>query len=111
MSVSLWRLGANQTGPIAVVGATPALDTSAARAESSSRPRRAIQLGVIGLLGSSQRHLGYAFTSPGLTGRYVVYGESALPASRRSKFQSTSAFADLDYALYLGTSHAPRTCW
>ena len=63
---------------------------------------------MIGLLESSQPRLGYAFTSPGLTGHYVVYGESALPASRRSKFQSTSSFADLDYALYLGKSQRPE---
>ena len=69
------------------------------------------QLSVIGLLQGPQPRLGYAFTSPGLTGHFVVYGESALPASRHSKFQSTSSFADLNYALYLGTSQNPRTCW
>ena len=63
---------------------------------------------MIGLLAPPQRRLGYAFTSPGLTGRYVVYGESALPASGRSKLQSTSSFADLHYALYLGKSQRPE---
>jgi serine phosphatase RsbU (regulator of sigma subunit) len=57
---------------------------------------------VIGLLQGSRLRLGYAFTSPGLTGRYVAYGESALPANRRSALQSSSSFADLNYALYLG---------
>lgn len=37
---------------------------------------------MIGLLASPQPGVGYAFTSPGLTGRYVAYGESALPANR-----------------------------
>ncbi len=109
VSVSLWRLGPDQTGPIALVGTPSALGASAARAEAFfANAARNSQLGVIGLLQSSQPRLGYAFTSPGLTGRYVVYGESALPATRQSKFQSTSSFADLNYALYLGNSQRPQ---
>jgi len=109
-SVSLWRLGPNQSGPLAVVGKPPELDANASRAEAFfagtavSRSR----LGVIGLLTSPQPRLGYAFTSPGLTGRYVVYAESALPANRRSKFQKTSSFSDLNYALYLGKRQRPE---
>ena len=105
-SVSLWRLGANQTGPLAVAGKPSELAATASRAEiffagtAASRSH----LGVIGLLTPPQPRLGYAFTSPGLTGRYVVYAESRpLPANRRSRFQGTSSFADLHYALYLGS--------
>jgi serine phosphatase RsbU (regulator of sigma subunit) len=36
-----------------------------------------------------------------------VYAENDLPANRRSKIESNSAFSDLDYALYLGRSHRP----
>ncbi len=103
VSVSLWRLGAGQPQLLAVVGVPPALAGSPTRAASffaSAAGHR--QLSVIGLLRGSQPRLGYAFTSPGLTGRYVAYAESALPASRRSTLQTNSAFADLDYALYLG---------
>jgi hypothetical protein len=109
VSASLWRLGANQTGPIAVVGTPPVLGSSPSRAETFFANGAAHSaLGVIGLLAPPQPRLGYAFTSPGLTGRYVVYGESALPASRRSRLQSTSSFADLHYALYLGNSQRPE---
>lgn len=105
VSVSLWRLGGAQPQPLAAVGVTPALAGSPARAASFfARAAQNGTLSVIGLLQSPQPRLGYAFTSPGLTGRYVAYGESALPASRQSRFQGTSAFADLDYALYLGRS-------
>jgi hypothetical protein len=109
VSVSLWRLGPSQTGPLAVVGKPPVLGVSAGRAETffASTARKST-LGVVGLLAGPSPRLGYAFTSPGLTGRYVVYGESALPASRRSKFQSTSSFADLNYALYLGALQRPE---
>jgi Stage II sporulation protein E (SpoIIE) len=109
VSVSLWRLGPNQAGPIAVVGTPPVLGSSPSRAETFFANGAAHSaLGVIGLLAPPQPRLGYAFTSPGLTGRYVVYGESALPASRRSRLQSTSSFADLHYALYLGESERPE---
>jgi serine phosphatase RsbU (regulator of sigma subunit) len=33
---------------------------------------------------------------------YVVYAERAVPANRRSRVDRDSAFADLDYAIYLG---------
>jgi serine phosphatase RsbU (regulator of sigma subunit) len=106
VSTSLWRLGPDQTAPLAVVGSPPLLGASPARAQAFfADEARHSQLGVIGLLGSPQRaRLGYAFTSPGLTGRYVAYAETALPASRQSRFQSTSSFTDLNYALYLGPS-------
>ncbi|MGN6869439.1 MAG: PP2C family protein-serine/threonine phosphatase [Solirubrobacteraceae bacterium] len=105
VSVSLWRLGAGQARQIGVVGAAPALAASPARVTSFFRnAAQGGKLRVIGLLSSPRPRLGYAFTSPGLTGRYVAYAESALPANRRSRFQSTSAFSDLDYALYLGAA-------
>jgi serine phosphatase RsbU (regulator of sigma subunit) len=109
-SVSLWRLGPSQNGPLAAVGKPSALGAAPSRAETffartaASRSR----LGVIGLLAQPQPRLGYAFTSPGLTGHYVVYAESALPANRRSKFQRSSSFADLNYALYLGNLQRPE---
>lgn len=107
VTVSIWRLG-GPLQPLAVVGASPELAASPARTESFFQHAAGTgQLGVIGLLSSPQPRLGYAFTSPGLTGRYVAYAESDLPASRHSKFQSNSAFADLDYALYLGRSQSP----
>lgn len=109
VSVSLWRLGTSQTRPLAVAGAAPVLGASPQRAQAFfAGDVRHSQLGVIGLLQSPQPRLGYAFTSPGLTGHYVVYAESALPANRRSRLQSTSSFADLHYALYLGTQQRPQ---
>lgn len=102
-SVSLWRLGAARPMPLSVVGAAPLLATSPARAAAFfAAAARSSELSVIGFLQGPRRRLGYAFTSPGLTGRFVAYAESALPANRRSKLQSSSSFADLHYALYLG---------
>lgn len=105
VSVSLWRLGAGSSNPLAVVGGAPELAATPGRAASFVAQAAATgQLHVIGLLSAPQARLGYAVSSPGLTGRYVVYGEGALPANRHSRYQSSSTFTDLDYALYLGRS-------
>lgn len=102
VSVSLWRLGTTASRPLALVGVTPALAATPARAQSFfEHASRTGRLGVT-FMSSPQPRLGYALSSPGLTGRYVAYAESALPPNRRSRYQSTSAFADLDYALYFG---------
>jgi serine phosphatase RsbU (regulator of sigma subunit) len=103
VSVSLWRLGTGPPHQLAMVGVSPVLASSPTRLANFFRDARAGgKLKVIGLLNAPQPRLGYAFTSPGLTGRYITYAESALPANRRSRFQNSSSFADLDYALYLG---------
>ena len=44
--------------------------------------------------------------APG-AGHYAVFAESPLPANRRSKLESNSAFSDLDYAVYLGRGQKP----
>ena len=41
------------------------------------------------------------------TPRFVVYAESQLPRNRRARIARNSAFADFDYALYLGTRPDP----
>ena len=58
---------------------------------------------------SRSRSRGWATRSPipATNGGYVVYAENALPANRHSRLQSTSAFAGLNYALYLGAKPTP----
>jgi serine phosphatase RsbU (regulator of sigma subunit) len=53
----------------------------------------------------SQR-VAYAAASAG-NPRYVLYAERAIPASRRVPVESTSAFADLHFATYLGPVATP----
>jgi len=103
VSVSLWRLGAGGTALLSLVGTSPVLAQSPGRADAFfTKAAGSAELSVVGLLQGPRPRLGYAFTSPGLTGHFVTYAESALPANRRSKLQSSSSFADLNYALYLG---------
>ncbi len=109
VSVSLWRIGATQRGPIAVVGTPPALSAASPEAHTLfGRAAHTPKLSVIGLLQSARPRLGYAFTTPESTSRFAAYGERTLPANRRSRLQSNSAFSDLDYAIYLGRPQRPR---
>jgi serine phosphatase RsbU (regulator of sigma subunit) len=109
VSVSLWRLGAAARGPTVAVGTPPALAGSPSRIQAyfdgASRTKK---VSIIGLLDRPQPRLGYALTTRGASRRYAVYGEGLLPADRRSRLQSNSAFSDLDYALFLGRSPLPR---
>jgi len=85
VSVSLWRLSKGQPQRLATVGVSPVLPSTPTRLTAFfANARQGGKLKVIGLLNSPQPRLGYAFTSPGLTGRYVAYAESALPANRHS---------------------------
>lgn len=108
VSVSLWRAGSPQRGPLAVVGAAPELNLHTAVASALfAQALKVPKLHVIGLLREPDPRLGYAFGSPGTPHGFVVYAERAVPADRRSRFQSTSQFAGLDYALYLGSARNP----
>ena len=104
-SVSLWRLGAIQRGPLAVAGVRPEIPPTTATA-LFARAAGSAQVSLTGVLGGPAPRLGYAFAGSG-SRRYATYAEVLLPASRRSRLQTTSQFAGLDYALYLGRGVAP----
>jgi serine phosphatase RsbU (regulator of sigma subunit) len=108
ISLSLWRVNSLGSGPVAVQGAAPVLAAQPSSAAAFlASAARSPKLSVIGLLKVPAPRLGYAFANPGTPGAFVVYAENALPANRHSRLQSTSAFAGLDYALYLGTKQTP----
>ncbi len=107
VSASLWHVGDADPQPITFVGAKPLLAraTPAARREFLQRAATSDILLVRDMLQQSPRRLGYAAHSP--AGDYVAYGEAALPRDRRARIDKDSAFADLDYALYLGPKIDP----
>ena len=106
-SVSLWKLSALNAGPVAVTGTPPKLAASpSAAAAFLAKAAHTPTLSVTGLLQPPSARLGYAYATT--SGGYVAYGESLLPASRRSRLQSNSAFANLDYAIYLGAGQRPQ---
>lgn len=107
VSASLWRLGNDGPQRITSVGAKPLLSeaTPAARRSFLQRAAASKTLLVRDMLQQSPRRLGYTMRSP--DGQYVAYAEAALPKDRRARIAKDSAFADLDYALYLGPKINP----
>jgi serine phosphatase RsbU (regulator of sigma subunit) len=107
VSASVWPLGSPVPQPAAVVGAPPELSRQGAVQIDTylTRAAKRSTLSVRDLLGSNDRRLGYGYAIPGA--RSVVYLEAALPKDRKARIASDSAFADLDYALYLGGRATP----
>jgi serine phosphatase RsbU (regulator of sigma subunit) len=103
LTLSLWRLGALNSGPVAVVGTQPELITAHRNAAGilAAAGRKPI-INVIGLLQGPEPRLGYAYANSTESGGYVVYAERALPAGRRSSLAASPQFSGLDYAIYLG---------
>jgi len=108
-SISLWPLGGSHPVPIAVFGAAPLLASDPALASAFfARVQHARILSVTGLLRSGRElRLGYGFGTPNVKRGYALYAETVLPASRRSRLSANSAFADLNYVLYLGRTQTP----
>jgi serine phosphatase RsbU (regulator of sigma subunit) len=108
VSASVWSAASQSPRPLVVVGQPPEL-AGLPRAEIRSlldRVGRASTVVVLDLLDASKRGLGYAFRA-GPGAKYVVYAEASLPQNRRAAVDNNSAFADLDYAIYLGQSADP----
>ncbi|MGH2856222.1 MAG: PP2C family protein-serine/threonine phosphatase [Solirubrobacteraceae bacterium] len=105
-SVSLWLLAAPRQGPVAVAGTRPKLAALPAKAAAAlfTRATRTRTLTVVGLLSEPSPRLGYAFVTRGAAAGFAAYAEAPLPADHRSPLQGSSAFAGLNYALYLGRS-------
>ncbi len=108
-SVSLWRLQGPHRSPVATVGMTPLLVALPHQAAAFfARAERTAQLAVTGILGAARPRLGYEYDTPGVGDGFGVYAENLLPKDRRSRLARSSAFADLNYVLYLGRSRRPQ---
>jgi hypothetical protein len=108
VSASIWPIGQADPQPAVVLGQAPALASTGSGASEELVARAAARRGTVAihdLLGNARRRLGYAYAIR--DGSSVVYVEAALPQNRRARIASDSAFADLDYALYLGTDPRP----
>jgi serine phosphatase RsbU (regulator of sigma subunit) len=108
-TASLWRIGPGGPSLVTRVGRRSALAhrpvferTLFARAQHI-----APQLAVMGVLHPGPPRLAgaQAGTTPGGP-TFLVYGEVAIPPARHFSLASSSPFADLDYALYLGRTTA-----
>jgi Stage II sporulation protein E (SpoIIE) len=108
VSVSLWRVEGGRPKSLVVVGVPPILMSSSNElSDFFKRAEATRKLTVSPLLGSSATNLrlGYSISSAavaGPRGGYIAYGESMIPANRRSRLESNQAFSELNYAIYLG---------
>jgi serine phosphatase RsbU (regulator of sigma subunit) len=111
-SAAIWPLtSVGPPTPLVILGGRPELEAAGPRFIRGllTRAVRAPQLTVVGLFNSPNPRLAYAFTSAHGVVRYVAYAESALPKNQRSSvIQQNPAFAELGYALYLGSSEKPQ---
>src|SRR5215207_1669101 len=107
-SATVWPLGQTDPQPSIVLGGAPVLasESTASRREFLTKTaERPGTFAIRDLLDNDRRRLGYAFAVDNATS--VTYVEAALPENRRARIASDSAFADLDYALYLGSRAKP----
>jgi serine phosphatase RsbU (regulator of sigma subunit) len=102
VSVSLWRRSDPGAGPLIVVGMRPKLARAPGAAAALFLHAGTGKVAVTGLLTVPGPRLGYAYAIPGVRRGYIAYAETVVPANRRSRYQDTPAFADLNYASYLG---------
>jgi serine phosphatase RsbU (regulator of sigma subunit) len=109
VSASLWRTGTQDPVPLVIVGTLPKLSkrSPAGINQVLDRASGSSTLNVVNLLDGADRRLGYAQSVPGPSSKFVVYAESQLPKNRRARVAKNSAFADFDYALYLGPRPNP----
>jgi len=101
VSISIWRAGHLNQGPVAVVGEKPELP--AAKGGAAAILRAAAKrsgLTVRGLLHATQPRIAYAY-SGARTGPFIVEGEQALAASRYTKLPANSAYSNVDVAVYI----------
>jgi serine phosphatase RsbU (regulator of sigma subunit) len=105
-SVSLWPQANGATHPSVTLG-TPLARPALRAADAAATSRRPGVLGMVGMLDEKHPALGFGYTLGAAGHGYVVFVESPLPANRRSRLESNSAFSDLDYAVYLGSRQDP----
>ena len=102
MSVALYRLSGTTERLINSTGIWPAPSAGSPNLRAAlRRASRARALDVTGVFGQPRPHIAYAL-SVGSKPQFVVYAEAAVHPRQPLKVAKNSAFADLNYALYLG---------
>ena len=103
VSSSLWRNDGSAPLPVTSLGVPPDLaEASRAATAFIELARHSPTFVVRGIPRGMPERVGYAIADPQQP-NLVVYAERQIPANRRVPVESTSAFADLHFATYLGT--------
>jgi hypothetical protein len=106
VSASLWALSASGSADVlTTVGDAPLLPAGEASTTAFfAHTAKTRGLGVTGVLSGTPRRLGYGYVTAGPHPAYAVYVESALPEAGRVRTPAGTAFSDLRFQLYLGTT-------
>jgi len=101
VTASLWHQEEGTFSSVASVGPSPGIDGSSPEGQAFLEralkgPTSVVERVVVG-----EQHR-FAFALADSATGYVVYAERSIPANRRSRVDRDSAFADLNYAIYLG---------
>jgi serine phosphatase RsbU (regulator of sigma subunit) len=103
-SATLYQRDAAGARVVATQGAPTNLTSTSAEAQAFiGRAFRSPDFVVTSIQNGSSQTIGYAIADA-KDPEYAVYAERAIPANRRVPVESDSAFADLDYATYLGAT-------
>jgi serine phosphatase RsbU (regulator of sigma subunit) len=99
ISVSLWKTTSTGAATVTAIG-TP-LSSAAAETALVTRAAHSPTFVVGSFSTATVSGVGYALADPSAP-TYSVYAERMIPANRRVPVESSSAFADLHFASYLG---------
>ena len=100
VSAALWHRERGRLRSVATIG-SPGMDGGGSEGQAFlGRALKSKTSVVERVVVGEQIRIAFALADP-KTG-YVVYAERAVPANRRSRVDRDSAFADLNYAIYLG---------
>ena len=106
-SISVWRIGHLNEGPVRILGTEPELPSARGGAAAILRAAKArAGLTVRGLLHATQPRLGYAYAGPH-PGPFIIEAEEALPASRYTRLPANSAYSNLNVAVYIAKRPVP----
>ena len=112
ISMSVWRLGHFDQGPVVVVGSPPELPEARGGVipilrAAAKRTGAHNALTVRGLLHETQRRMAYVYAGSS-TGKFIVEAEQALQPSTYTRLPPNSAYSNINIAIYIG-QHARRS--
>jgi hypothetical protein len=111
VSMSVWRVGHLEQGPVVVVGGPPELPEERGgvvpilRAAEHRHSGQGM-LTVRGLLRAGQRRIAYVFAGS-RPGQFLVEAEQALPTGTFTRLPANSAYSNINVAAYVGHRAVP----
>jgi hypothetical protein len=111
ISMSVWRIGHFEQGPVIVVGERSELSQARGGVgpilrAAAQRTGKQTALTVRGLLHATQPRLAFAYAGSH-RGPFVVEAEEALPKTRYAQVPANSAYSNINAAIYVGRHPVP----